>query len=113
VIARIWDGTTRSEDAETYWRYLQETGVRECRRTPGNRGVQVLRRVEGDEAHFRFTSLWDSLDSIRAFAGSDIEKAVYFPKDRQFLLSLDPHVRHYEVLEEPSPAGDLGGRRAP
>jgi heme-degrading monooxygenase HmoA len=102
MIARIWDGTTRASDAETYWHYLQETGVRECRETPGNRGVQVLRRLEGDRAHFRFTSLWESTDAIRAFAGEDIEKAVYFPKDRQYLLELDPHVRHYEVLEAAS-----------
>jgi heme-degrading monooxygenase HmoA len=102
MIARIWDGTTRAGDAETYWKYLLETGVSECRKTPGNRGVQVLRRVEGDDAHFRFMSFWESFDAVRAFAGDDLEKAVYFPKDREFLLFLDPKVRHYEVLEEPA-----------
>ena len=33
------------------------------------------------------------------FAGADYEKAVYYPEDKQFLLELDPHVTHYEVLE--------------
>ena len=109
MIARVWDGSTRSEDAETYWQYLQETGVRECRKTPGNVGVQVLRRIEGGEAQFRFISLWDSLESIRAFAGEDLEKAVYFPKDRQYLLALDPKVRHYEVLGDAVLAAHAAG----
>jgi hypothetical protein len=45
-----------------------------------------------------FTSRWDSWDAIRAFAGPDPERAVYYPEDRAFLLELDPHVRHFEVL---------------
>jgi len=43
-------------------------------------------------------SLWDSFESIQAFAGPDYEKAVYYPEDRKFLLRLEPGVTHYEVL---------------
>jgi len=44
-------------------------------------------------------SLWDSVDSIRQFAGDDIDKAVYcFPEDPDFLLELELWVKHYEVL---------------
>jgi hypothetical protein len=42
--------------------------------------------------------MWDSLESIKAFAGHEYEKAVYYPEDKKFLLSLSPHVSHYEVL---------------
>lgn len=45
-----------------------------------------------------FTSRWDSWDSIRAFAGPEPSKAVYYPEDREFLLSLEPNVEHFEVL---------------
>lgn len=69
-----------------------------CRKTPGNRGVSILRSVEGDEARFVFTSRWDSWDSIRAFAGPEPGQAVYYPEDREFLLSLEPNVEHFEVL---------------
>ena len=34
---------------------------------------------------------------IKAFAGPEYEKAVYYPKDKKFLLELDPNVTHYEV----------------
>jgi heme-degrading monooxygenase HmoA len=60
--------------------------------------VSILRRIEGDQAHFVFTSRWESWDAITRFAGPEPEKAVYYPEDREFLLALDPHVAHFEVL---------------
>jgi heme-degrading monooxygenase HmoA len=60
-----------------------------------------LRRVSGGEAEFTLISLWESWDAIKAFAGPDHERAVYYPEDKSFLLHLDPKVRHYEVLSSP------------
>ena len=98
LIARIWHGVTPAERAEEYTDYLYQTGVRECRATPGNRGVYVLRRIQNDRAEFTFISLWESLDAIRQFAGEDYEKAHYYPEDRDFLLELEPFVEHYDVV---------------
>jgi heme-degrading monooxygenase HmoA len=99
MIARIWRGTVRESDQDTYYAYLQKTGLREYAETPGNRGVHTLRRVADGKCEFLLLTLWDSWDAIKAFAGADYEKAVYYPEDKQFLLELDPHVTHYEVLE--------------
>ncbi len=101
MIARTWHGMVRAEDAERYHAYLLETGVPDLKRTPGNRGVYVLRRREGDRAHFLLISLWESREAIRAFAGDDLERARYYPGDAKFLLELEPTVTHYEVLEAP------------
>ena len=46
-----------------------------------------------------------SENSVKAFAGPEYEKAVYYPEDRKFLLRLDPKVIHYEVLVGPSHSG--------
>ncbi|MFN2159577.1 MAG: antibiotic biosynthesis monooxygenase family protein, partial [Anaerolineales bacterium] len=73
--------------------------VPDLRATPGNKEVKVHRRKEEDLVHFLLISYWDSLDSIAAFAGSDIDKARYYPRDREYLLELEPGVLHYEVLE--------------
>ncbi len=102
MIARIWRGRTREADQDTYYQYLQKTGLPDYRATKGNRGVWVLRRVYEGKAEFLLISLWDSWDAIKAFAGPDYEIAVYYPEDRKFLLELEPHVTHYEVLSEPS-----------
>ena len=96
MIARTWHGVTPASKADAYDAYLQRTGVREYRATPGNLGVYVLRRIEGDRAHFLLVSLWVSYDAIRAFAGTDTERAVYYSEDRDFLLELEPTVTHYE-----------------
>lgn len=101
MIARTWHGVTPASKADAYHEYLEESGVKEYRRTKGNRGVYVLRRIRGGRADFFLISLWDSYESIRAFAGDDVEKARYFPKDREFLLEFEPTVTHYEVLAAP------------
>ncbi len=65
---------------------------------PGNLGVQVLRRTEGDVTEFTVISYWVSRDAIRRFAGDDIEKTHHLPRDPEYLLELEPHVRHFEVV---------------
>ena len=101
MIARTWHGRVPAAKADAYFAYLQRTGIPDYQRTPGNRGVYVFRRVEGGEAHFLLTSLWDSLEAIRAFAGDDLERARYYPEDTAYLLELEPKVTHYEVLVAP------------
>jgi heme-degrading monooxygenase HmoA len=95
MIARIWRGVTSAEKAEQYLEYLMETGVKDYRAIPGNRGVQVLRRTSEDKTEFLLLSLWESYEAIRAFAGEDLERAVYYAKDEEFLLELEPKVTHY------------------
>jgi heme-degrading monooxygenase HmoA len=101
MIARIWHGTVPTERADAYHQYLLRTGIPDYRSTAGNRGVYVLRRVQGDITRFLLITLWESWDAIRAFAGDDVEQARYYPEDEVFLLELEPTVVHYEVLHQP------------
>ncbi len=99
MIARIWRGTVRESDQDTYYAYLQQTGLKEYASTRGNRGVYTLRRVADGQCEFLLLTLGDSWEAIKAFAGPDYGKAVYYPEDEKFLLSLEPHVTHYELIE--------------
>jgi len=98
MIARIWRGRTSDSLADEYFEYIKRTGIKGYRSTEGNRGVYALRRIENGEAEFLLITLWDSFDAIKKFSGSDLEKAVYFPEDKKYLLELEPKVRHFEVL---------------
>ena len=84
--------------ADAYHQYLLRTGVTDHADTPGNRGVHVLRRVEGEVAHFLLITYWESVEAIQRFAGEDYERARYYPEDDDFLLEREPFVTHYEVL---------------
>lgn len=98
MIGRIWTGRVRAEQAAAYYDYLLATGLREYVATPGNRGVHVLRRIDGDVAEFTLLTFWESWDDIKRFAGPTPETAVYYPEDDAYLLEKNPHVTHYEVL---------------
>jgi heme-degrading monooxygenase HmoA len=97
VIARLWRGAVRAGQGDAYAAYLDRTGATDCRATQGNRGVLVLRHDGPDWTEFVFISLWESMDAIRRFAGDDVERARYYPEDRNYLLSLEPAVQHYDV----------------
>lgn len=100
MIARVWHGVVPLEKADGYGKYLADSdlGVRDYQRLPGNRGVSLLRRAEGDRVHFLLISLWDSRQAIEGYTGPDIEQAQYFEYDRECLLEPEPNVAHYEVL---------------
>jgi heme-degrading monooxygenase HmoA len=99
MIARIWRGAVRPDDADAYGAYIGETGLAGYEATPGNRGAWLLRRDEAERTEFVTFTLWESLDAIRGFAGDDVEKAVYYPEDDRYLIERDPTVRHYEVVD--------------
>ena len=99
MIARIWRGVVRREDADAYAVYIAETGFVDYAATEGNRGAWMLRRDDGDRTEFITFSLWESLEAIRGFAGDDIETAVYYPEDDRFLVERELTVKHYEVAD--------------
>jgi heme-degrading monooxygenase HmoA len=69
VIARVWRGWTRREDADTYVEYLQRMGAPASLGTPGNQGFYILHRPVDDREEFVTISLWDSLEVVKGFAG--------------------------------------------
>jgi len=99
VITRIWHGRTRAEHADEYLQLIIETGVADYKSVPGNLSVEIWREIEGDVCHFWTVTKWDSIDSIKQFAGDDHEKAKYYPEDEKYLLEFEPTVRHCETFE--------------
>jgi heme-degrading monooxygenase HmoA len=102
MIARTWRGVTPESKADQYFDYLMATGVKDLEATEGNQGVLVLRSVSNGQAEFLLTSFWESFEAIRRFAGDNVDIAVYYPEDKDYLLELEPKVKHFEVLHTPS-----------
>jgi heme-degrading monooxygenase HmoA len=97
MLARTWRGVTTATDADAYQSYLEQTGLKNYRGTPGNLGAYCLRRVSDGRAEFLLVTLWESMDAIRRFAGASPEQAVFYPEDDRYLIDKDLHVTHYEV----------------
>jgi heme-degrading monooxygenase HmoA len=100
MIARVWHGAVPVEKADGYSEYLahSDLGVPAYQAIRGNRGVLLLRRVDGELVHFLLISLWESAEAIREYTGPDIERACYFRYDLECLVEPEPKVSHYEVL---------------
>ncbi len=99
-IARIWRGRTLAAKADEYEAYLFASGITKVRETPGNLGVTVLRRADGPQTEFLVISIWESIDAVKRFAGKDYQKAVILDRDREYLIEVEPTVRHYEIEKE-------------
>ena len=107
MIARVWHGTTSRENADAYESMLKPELLPGLSRVPGFVTSYLLRRDIGDDVEFITIILFDSLDSLRQFAGPNYEESIV-PEDRKPLLKHhDKLAQHYEVASvgETSPPG--------
>ena len=99
MISRIWHGYTTFENAESYERLLREeifVGIRN-RNIEGYRGIQLLRRELEIETEF-ITIMWfNSIDSVKEFAGDEYKKAVVPENARKVLSRFDSESQHYDI----------------
>jgi len=102
MIIREWRGRAAIEHADRYPQHFRSVVLPELRGVPGFAGACLIRRTAGDRVEFMVLTRWESMRSVRAFAGADAEKAVVEPGAVAALIDFDAQVRHYEVLEDVS-----------
>jgi antibiotic biosynthesis monooxygenase (ABM) superfamily enzyme len=99
MISRIWHGYTTLENGDAYEALLREEvfiGISN-RKISGYKGIQLLRRQIGDETEF-ITIMWfDSIDSVKSFAGVHYENAIVPEKAQKLLSRYDKTSQHYDV----------------
>ena len=100
MIARLWHGRTRLSDGDEYAEFMKERAAPDYASVDGLERLYFLRRDEGDVAHFLLVTLWDSMGSVRQFAGDEPERAKYYPEDDDFLLEKEETSALYEVFFE-------------
>jgi heme-degrading monooxygenase HmoA len=103
VIARIWSARTAAADVSSYRAHLEANVFPVLRGIAGYTGARLLTRRDGGEVELLVVTWWTSLESIRAFAGTDVEHAVVDPEVRPLLSAWDDRVRHYEIAASDEP----------
>lgn len=102
MIARIWDARTASQEGTDQYRAVFETEVLEhLSGVAGFCGAYLLGRQDGGVMAIRTLTLFDSLPSVREFAGERFERERVTPLARAALLSSDPAIQHFDVLTAP------------
>ncbi len=98
TILRRWSARTTEAQLPKYLEHFSKNVLPELRRVSGYLGATVsLRRAVAGVEIFVETA-WRSLDSIRNFAGSDLEAAVVAPEAAALLTSFDRRVQHSEIV---------------
>lgn len=100
MIARIWRSRASRNNPEGYPRHFRRNVLPELRAIEGFLGAQLLRRDAADAIEFMVLTRWASMESIRAFAGDETEKAVVEPEAVAALMDFDRTVMHYDIVEE-------------
>ena len=107
MIARLWKTKCPARHKRGFLEHLQRTGIDETTATPGFQGAQVLARDMPKEdkedmvdmVEIALITYWDGLESIKAFAGDDIDVARLYPGDERYELDPDDFVTHYAVVD--------------
>lgn len=101
MIARVWKGWTKVEDADAYERLLRDKVYPELKKINGYKGGYILRKDGADEIEFVTVNFFESLDAVKAFAGPQYENPVFEPEVRRLLSKVEPIARHYDVKKSP------------
>ena len=97
-VVRVWRGFLAPSSVSVYLEHFDREVRPTLQATAGFLGAGVLRRDGEQGVELVVSTCWESLDSVRGFAGEDIHRAVVHPTARAALLGYDERVAHYEVI---------------
>jgi ATP-dependent Clp protease ATP-binding subunit ClpA len=98
-VARQWKGIVKPGQASAYIAHLQLETRPSLRRTPGFVHATIMHRDVEDGTEFVVTTYWRSLDSIKAFAGEDVTRAVVPPAAQALMVRYDDRAVHYDIVQ--------------
>ncbi len=97
MVVRVWRGQATRENAPAYYRHVTGKVFPELKEIAGHKGAYLLQRETAAGVEFLAVTMWESLDSIRAFAGNDAETAVVEPAAQAVLSDFDDFARHFTM----------------
>jgi hypothetical protein len=103
MIARVWHGYAKPENGDAYESMLKPELLPGVGKVKGYKGSYLLRKDCGVDVEFITILLWDSIDSVRAFAGPDYETSIVPEDRRKYLSRHDEKASHYKIVATHKP----------
>jgi uncharacterized protein len=97
MILRRWSARTTEAQLPKYLEHFSKKVVPQLRGVPGYLGATVSTRRLESEVEIVVETTWRSLESIRAFAGPDLEAAVVPAEAAALLTRFDRRAQHSEI----------------
>ena len=101
MIARVRKGWTKAENSDAYEKLLRDTVYPELKTIEGYIGGYILRHDNREESEFVTMNLFESIEAVKKFAGTDYDVPVFEPEARRLLSKVEPIAHHYDVKEAP------------
>lgn len=101
MIGRFWKGWATAQHAQAYEELFRTQILPGLERIDGFTGAYVLLRDAGEEVEIVTITLFESMEAIGAFAGTEPTLAHITPEARRLLSRFENTVIHYEVVLTP------------
>jgi len=101
MIGRFWRGWATPQHAQAYEELFRTSILPGLQLINGFAGAYVLRKDAGEEVELMTITLFESLEAIGVFAGSEPMLAHVTPEARRLLTHFEHTVTHYEVSLAP------------
>ena len=100
MTARVWEGKTSIEHSEIYSKIIEERDIPDYRKTVGFIKLTFLKHSDNEFTYFKLLTFWTDLTTIKNFTGPNLEQAVSYKEDEQYLVDFPGNVKHYKVFAE-------------
>jgi heme-degrading monooxygenase HmoA len=97
MIIRVFRPTIHPGKEAEFESFLRETAIPLVSQQSGVIAQHVGKPRDSSSTEFVYVSVWEDVESIRAFAGERWQEAVIAPEEEDLLK--DTWIGHYEVLQ--------------
>jgi heme-degrading monooxygenase HmoA len=100
MIIRVFRPTVHPGKEAEFEAFLRDTAVPLVSRQSGLVAQHVGKPRDMSSSEYLYVTVWDDVESIRAFAGEDWQEAVIAPDETHLLK--ETWIGHYEAVELPA-----------
>jgi len=100
MISRHWKGIAKPGKADSYIEHLRTDTFPKLSKINGFISASILKRTVEQGTEFLIITVWESIESIKRFAGAKADVAVVPESVQAMMIEYDRTVSHYEIVED-------------